>query len=128
MKDYAVLRFNALKELGQRKAERFYQEGDKKITDYFGINVFDRDKMRAYLTAEAYDAVIAAIDEGKKIDRKVADQIASGIKTWAVERGATHYTSAYSALPPVLPPKFLCRRQFGRQPYGRFSCLRQWRQ
>lgn len=97
MKDYAVLRFNALKELGQRKVERFYRE-EGKITDYFAINVFDREKMRTYLTAEAFEAVAADIDEGKKIDRKVADQIASGMKVWAMERGATHYTHWFHPL------------------------------
>ena len=97
MKDYAVLRFNALKELAHRKVERFYEE-DGKITDYFAINVFDREKMRTYLTSEAFEAVAAAIDYGKKIDRKVADQIASGMKAWAVERGATHYSHWFHPL------------------------------
>ncbi|MDR0659322.1 MAG: glutamine synthetase III [Prevotellaceae bacterium] len=97
MKDYAVLRFNALKELGHRKVERFYQE-EGKVTDYFAINVFDREKMRAYFTAGAFEAVAAAIDEGKKIDRKVADQIAAGMKTWAIERGATHYAHWFHPL------------------------------
>jgi glutamine synthetase len=58
----------------------------------FGINVFDRKTMQQYLSTEAYNAVVSAVDEGKKIDRKMANQIASGMKTWALERGATHYT------------------------------------
>ena len=97
MKNYAVLRFNALKEAGRRKAERIYNE-NARVTSYFGVNVFDQQKMQTYLPAEAYEVVITAINEGKRIERKYADQIAAGMKTWAMERGATHYTHWFHPL------------------------------
>ncbi|MDR1339362.1 MAG: glutamine synthetase III [Prevotellaceae bacterium] len=90
-------RFKALGELNSRQAVNF--EGvNGPVSSYFAENVFDRDKMRKYLTAEAFEAVIEAIDEGSKINRKFADQIASGMKSWAMERGVTHYTHWFHPL------------------------------
>lgn len=54
--------------------------------------------MRKYLSNEAYDHVMEAIEKGTRIDRKIADQIASGMKAWAVEMGATHYTHWFQPL------------------------------
>jgi glutamine synthetase len=68
------------------------------VSAYFAENVFDRDKMRKYLTPEAFEAVVEAMDEGVKINRKFADQIASGMKSWAIERGVTHYTHWFHPL------------------------------
>ncbi len=84
-------RQKALEEMGGRVKEITFLE-PKQASNYFGINVFDRKAMRQYLSPEAYSAVVNAVDEGKKIDRRIADQIALGMKTWAMERGATHYT------------------------------------
>lgn len=90
-------RKRALDEFSTHKAERFYIE-DEPVSQYFGQNVFDLEKMRRHLSCEAFDAVQLAINEGVKIDRKVANQIASGMKAWAVERGATHYTHWFHPL------------------------------
>ncbi len=84
-------RQRAFKEIGGRLNNNHFAE-PQRASDYFGINVFDRKAMRHFLPPEAFNAVISAIDEGKKIDRKIADQVALGMKTWAMERGATHYT------------------------------------
>ena len=54
--------------------------------------------MQIYLSKEAYKNVAEAIDNGTKVDRKFADLIASGMKTWAIERGATHYTHWFQPL------------------------------
>ena len=90
-------RFKALAELNSRQPVRF--EGtDMAVSAYFAENVFDRDKMRKYLTPEAFEAVVEAMDEGVKINRKFADQIASGMKSWAIERGVTHYTHWFHPL------------------------------
>jgi glutamine synthetase len=91
------LRFDALKECAKHHAERFHVE-DAKISEYFGINVFDRETMRKYLSADAFAAVENAVDGGEKIDRRYADLIAAGMKNWAVERGATHYTHWFQPL------------------------------
>ncbi len=68
------------------------------ISDYYGELVFDRPKMRKYLTKEAYGTVCDAIDNGTTIDRKLADQVAMGMKTWAIGKGATHYTHWFHPL------------------------------
>lgn len=90
-------RFKALSELNSRQAVN-YEGTNRAISSYFAENVFDREKMRKYLTPEAFEAVIEAIDEGSEINRKFADQIASGMKSWAMERGVTHYTHWFHPL------------------------------
>lgn len=62
------------------------------MSEYFGQNVFTMERMRKYLSPDAYAHVQSSIREGTSIDRRFADQIAAGMKTWAVEMGATHYT------------------------------------
>ncbi|MCD7969764.1 MAG: glutamine synthetase III [Alistipes sp.] len=69
-----------------------------KISDYFGVDVFSKEQMRQYLPKDVYEGVIASIDSGKRIDRKIANQVASGMKAWAMERGATHYTHWFQPL------------------------------
>jgi len=90
-------RKRALDEFASHKAERFYVE-NKPVSQYFGQYVFDIEKMRRHLSAEAFDAVQLAINEGVKIDRGIANQIASGMKSWAIEMGATHYTHWFHPL------------------------------
>jgi len=65
---------------------------DKKASEYFGELTFNEPAMREYLTEEAFQKVMNAIEKGIKIDRGVADQVAAGIKSWAINNGATHYT------------------------------------
>jgi glutamine synthetase len=69
-----------------------------KISEYFGTLTFNDSAMREYLTAEAYRQVMAAIDEGKRIDRSIADQIAASMKAWAISKNATHYTHWFHPL------------------------------
>lgn len=90
-------RFRALDELKKRETKRFHVE-DRPLPSYYGEKVFSRDVMRKYLTQEAFDAVVASIDENKKINRKFADQIAGGMKAWALENGVTHYTHWFHPL------------------------------
>jgi glutamine synthetase len=93
----AVIRFNALQEVFSRKP--VYVEPPSLITsDYYGVNVFNRTKMEKYLTSEAFEQVMEAIEKGTSIDRKIADQVASGMKAWAIEMGATHYTHWFQPL------------------------------
>jgi len=93
----ATLRFKALENALNRKPVEVTPPGEK-VSDYFGINVFDRVKMEKYIPKEAYRAVIDAIDLGKRIDMKLADQIAMGMKSWAMSLGATHYTHWFQPL------------------------------
>ncbi len=93
----ATLRFKALENALNRKPVEVTPPGEK-VSDYFGINVFDRAKMEKYIPKEAYRAVVDAIDIGKRIDMKLADQIAMGMKSWAMSLGATHYTHWFQPL------------------------------
>ncbi len=84
-------RIRTLQEFSTHRAERFFEE-DRPVSEYFGQNVFTMERMRKYLSPDAYAHVQSSIREGTSIDRRFADQIAAGMKTWAVEMGATHYT------------------------------------
>jgi len=69
-----------------------------KITGVFGENVFTIKTAREFLSEEAYKSLTASIRGGKKIDRQVAGQIASGMRAWAEGKGVTHYTHWFQPL------------------------------
>ncbi len=69
-----------------------------KVSDYYNINVFNDNAMKSYLSKSAYKAVSNAIIKGEKIDRAVAEEVAAGMKSWAINRGATHYTHWFQPL------------------------------
>ncbi|MGB1284528.1 MAG: glutamine synthetase III [Polaribacter sp.] len=92
----STIRFNALKETLNRKPLKIKESGRK--SDAFGNNVFNEHAMRQYMTKEAYQSVVDAIEFGKKIDRKVANQIAAAMKDWALSKNATHYTHWFQPL------------------------------
>lgn len=69
-----------------------------KVSEFFGENVFGIDAMREQLSEEAFDSVMAAIEQGAQIDRKMADQVAASMKAWAHSKGATHYTHWFQPL------------------------------
>ncbi|MFL9844378.1 glutamine synthetase III family protein [Flavobacterium rhizosphaerae] len=73
------------------------EELDRKSV-IFGSNVFNSKSMRQFLTPDAYKAVQSAIQHGAKIDRKVAEYIAMGMKEWALSKGVTHYTHWFQPL------------------------------
>ena len=89
-------RFQALAESRNREHANINEIG--KRSDLFGKNVFNEDKMHQFLTEEALDKVKSAIFQGTKIDRKIADQVAEGMKAWALSMGATHYTHWFQPL------------------------------
>jgi len=89
-------RFQALVESRNREHANINETG--KRSDLFGKNVFNEDKMHQFLTEEALDKVKSAIFQGTKIDRKIADQVAEGMKAWALSMGATHYTHWFQPL------------------------------
>jgi glutamine synthetase len=92
----ATLRFQALKQASTRKPVPF-EEADRKSI-IFGANVFNEKAMKQYLTSDALKAVQGAILNGTKIDRKLADYIAMGMKEWALSKGVTHYTHWFQPL------------------------------
>ena len=91
------VRFKALTEVLNRKPVEIHRE-ENLVSDYFGMLVFNQPKMKKYLSKEAYKAVTDAIENGTTINRKMADQVAQGMKTWAIENGATHYTHWFHPL------------------------------
>jgi glutamine synthetase len=93
----AQFRFRALEEVLSRKPIEVKRE-ENLVSDFYGMNVFDRPKMKKYLSKEAFKAVIDAIDHGTPVDRKMADQVAQGMKSWALENGATHITHWFHPL------------------------------
>jgi glutamine synthetase len=93
----AVLRFQALQEVLRRQPIPVEYPSNK-VSDFFGSNVFDIAKMQKYLTSEAFRSVELAIQKGTRIDKKMADEIAAGMKAWATERGVTHYTHWFHPL------------------------------
>ncbi len=93
----AELRFSALKELFTREPVEVSVPKEN-ISSYFSENVFDKVKMERYLSREAFKAVVTAIDEGTPITRQIADQVATGMQAWAMERGVTHFTHWFHPL------------------------------
>ena len=92
----STLRFYAIKESLNRKPI-LVEEKERRST-IFGSNVFNEATMRQYLTKVAYNSVIDAVQNGSKIDRSIADHISSGMKEWALSKGATHYTHWFQPL------------------------------
>lgn len=92
----STFRFQALKETAGRKPV-FVEELGRK-SEIFGQNVFNEKSMRQFLTSEAFAAVKNAMVHGTKIDRKLAEYIALGMKEWALSKGVTHYTHWFQPL------------------------------
>lgn len=93
----ASLRFNVVEEAFSRKAAPVTAP-EGRISDYYGCNVFDREKMEKYLSPDTFRQVIDAIDQGVALPKDIADHVASGMKTWALEKGVTHYTHWFHPL------------------------------
>jgi glutamine synthetase len=92
----STIRFQALREASTRKPVKFEETGRKSIL--FGSNVFNDKAMKQYLTSDAFKGVQGAVQHGTKIDRKLADYIAMGMKEWALSKGVTHYTHWFQPL------------------------------
>ncbi|MEX2569522.1 MAG: glutamine synthetase III [Cyclobacteriaceae bacterium] len=69
-----------------------------KISDYFGSQVFGLKEMQESLASPIFQKVKAAIEKGTKIDMSTADEIATAVKSWALSKGATHYTHWFQPL------------------------------
>lgn len=69
-----------------------------KISQIFGENVFDRKSMREFLAEDVYESLMACIEKGTRVDKEIAQQVATGMKNWAMSKGATHYTHWFQPL------------------------------
>src|SRR5687767_1049476 len=90
------LRFHALETLTSKKEVDV--DNSKKITGVFGSNVFTLKTAREFLSDEAYKSLVNSTKSGQKIDRAVANQIATGIRGWAENKGVTHFTHWFQPL------------------------------
>lgn len=85
------VRFEAIKTaLTHREVESF--EIPPKVSEYYGSMVFSHQVMREYLPDDLYKQMTEAAGKSALIDKKIADQVASAMKAWAISKGATHYT------------------------------------
>lgn len=92
-----TLRFKVLDEAFRRKAVQL-PESKERLTDYYAKYVFDRNKMQRYLSKNTYGILTNSIDKGEPLNRSIADGVATGMKQWAMEMGATHYTHWFQPL------------------------------
>ncbi|MDR2963965.1 MAG: glutamine synthetase III [Bacteroidales bacterium] len=90
------LRFELLREALGRKAVQVNSEN--RPADEYAKYVFNREKMQKYLSKYTYKALTESIDKGLPLDRSIADGVATGMKQWAIELGATHYTHWFQPL------------------------------
>ena len=93
----ATFRRRALDEAASHIPGRHFEESGP-VSTYFASNVFDLEKMRKYLSGNAFQQVVSAAESGRKIDRAIADEVATAMKTWALEKGATHYTHLFQPM------------------------------
>ncbi len=93
----SILRFQALNAVLSRQIPEVKFPSDK-ISDYFGINTFDKKKMKDLLSKDTYESIMSSINLGTRIDRSIAEQVASAMKSWAISKGATHYTHWFQPL------------------------------
>ena len=91
------LRFKVVEEAFDRKAIPV-ETPKERPTEYYGKYVFNRQKMFEYLPKKTYDALVDAIDNKKTLSREVADSVAAGMKQWAIDNGARHYTHWFHPL------------------------------
>lgn len=74
------------------------QAGDTLVSRYYGESVFSPKAMRAHLSEEVYEALMESIEHGHRVPREIAQQVANGMKNWAIAKGATHYTHWFQPL------------------------------
>lgn len=93
----STLRFRVVEKAFQAKPMEV-PAPDKRPGEYFGKYVFNREKMFKYLPSTVFARLIDAMDNGAALDRQIADAVAEGMKRWAGELGATHYTHWFQPL------------------------------
>ncbi|MDR0795889.1 MAG: glutamine synthetase III [Tannerella sp.] len=93
----SALRFNAVEQAFKKKAIDV-RPPSKYVSDFFGKNVFTTSTMTKYLSEEVMQSIRNAIEKGETLNRNIADEVADGMKFWAMELGATHYTHWFQPL------------------------------
>lgn len=93
----STIRFKALEACLNRTPREVNAPSDK-ISEYYGSLVFNKDVMAEYMPKNIYKSVIAAIDGGTRVERKIVDTVAAAMKAWAMEKKVTHYTHWFQPL------------------------------
>lgn len=91
------LRFKVIEEAYNRKAVHIHVPDERPET-YYAKAVFNRQKMFEYLSKDTYDALVFAMENKRPISRALADSVAMGMKHWAIDNGARHYTHWFHPL------------------------------
>lgn len=91
------LRFKVVDEAFKRRPVNVVAPQERP-SEYFGKYVFNKQKMRQYLNADVYAKMCDVIDNGAPFDRTIANEVAEGMKKWAMELGVTHYTHWFQPL------------------------------
>lgn len=90
-------RFKALDEVLSRKPMEV-KIPSVKVSEFFGVNVFNKKAMINYLPSDVYERLVASMEQGHSILAQDADHVAAGLKNWALDNGATHYTHWFQPL------------------------------
>jgi glutamine synthetase len=90
------LRFNAIKSINNHLP--VVSEWGERVSSYYATNVFTDNVMQQHLPGDVYKSVKSAMHNGTKLDRKIADEVANGMKAWALSKGVTHYTHWFQPL------------------------------
>ena len=93
----ANLRFGAIEEAFKKRPLEV-KTPKERPEHFYGKYVFNRTRMYKYLPVDVYQKLIDVIDNGTRLDRSIADAVAQGMKKWAEEHGATHYTHWFQPL------------------------------
>ncbi len=93
----STLRFKVVGEAFKKKAMAVTKPGEM-TSEYFGKYVFNRKQMAKYLSKETMKVITNVIDKGMPLDREMANHVAAGMKMWALEMGATHYSHWFQPL------------------------------
>ncbi len=91
------LRFRVVETAFKKKAVEVPTPAERP-SEYFGKYVFNKEKMFKYLPSKVYEKLTDVIDNGAPLDRGIANEVAAGMKKWAIEMGATHYTHWFHPL------------------------------
>lgn len=91
------LRFRVVNEAFKKKAVAITAP-QKHTSEYYGTNVFGRKQMSKYLSKDTYEAFCNVLDHGAPFSQEIANNLASGMKNWAMDMGATHYTHWFQPL------------------------------
>ena len=93
----ATLRFEVIGEAFKKRPLEVAIPAERP-SEYFACNVFNKEKMARYLSPEVYGKMVDVIEHGAPMERNIANQVADGMKRWAMELGATHYTHWFHPL------------------------------